>query len=115
MEREDGNLMHRVAEHSGCLKEEQGDTGLHLWSHVGNLRAAEVCERSETHSFIAGEKQLMPWEDHGHKNRRDSESRLHDPRSIKAPSSHIDSNSLLSFLLATTSLLPSDTRILLRV
>lgn len=115
MERGEGNLMHRDAEHSGCLKEEQDDTGLHLRSHVGHLRAATVCERSETHSFIAGAKQSMPWEDHGHKDRRDSESRLQDPRSIKAPSSHIDSNSLLSFLLATTSLLPSDTRILLRV
>lgn len=104
MGREEGNLMHRDAEHSGCWKEEQDDTGLHSWSHAGNLRAAKVCGRSETHP-----------KDHGHEERRDSESRLHDPRSIKASSSHLDSNSLLSFLLATASLLPSDTRLLLRV
>lgn len=35
MERGEGNLMHRDAEHSGCLKEEQDDTGLHLWSRGG--------------------------------------------------------------------------------
>ena len=59
IETEEGNLIHRDAEHSGCWKEEQDDTGLHSWSHVGNLRAAKVCERSETHSFIAGMKQSM--------------------------------------------------------
>ena len=60
----------------------EGGTGWHRPSFVvtwGNLRATTVCERSETHSFIAGAKQLMPWENHGHKDRRDSESRLHYP------------------------------------